>query len=130
MRMTYESFADYLGVAPRTIAYWHKRPEMVPQPHMQGVLDTALDKAPERVKAQFAALVSEIESHPPGADPLSVSADTVTASVDAYGPDPGEHARIRGVLLQPSRLDNATVAHLTRALTASAARKTASGPAF
>ena len=59
LRMTYEDFAEYLGVAVRTVAYWHKRPQMVPQPHMQGILDTALDKAPERVKAQFAVLAGE-----------------------------------------------------------------------
>ena len=116
LRMTYEDFAEYLGVAVRTVAYWHKRPQMVPQPHMQGILDTALDKAPERVKAQFAVLAGEASSVAAGTGPLSVSVDAMTTSLDAPGPDPDERARIRGVLLQPSRLDEATVAHLTQAL--------------
>jgi tetratricopeptide (TPR) repeat protein len=111
-----ESFAEYLGVAPRTVAYWRKRPEMVPQPDKQAILDTALDKAPERAKAQFAVLVSEVSSDAAGTDPLTVSADAVTASLGASGADPDERARLRGVLLQPSRLDEATVAHLTQAL--------------
>ena len=40
----------------------------------------------------------------------------MTASLDAVGPDPDERARIRGVLRTPSRLDVATVAHLTQGL--------------
>ena len=31
LRMTNESFAEYLGVAVRTVAYWRKRPEMIPK---------------------------------------------------------------------------------------------------
>jgi len=58
LRMTNESYAEYLGVAPRTVANWRKNPEMVPQPEKQALLDTALDRAPDRVKAQFAHLVS------------------------------------------------------------------------
>jgi DNA-binding transcriptional regulator YiaG len=116
LRMGNESFADYLGVVVRTVAYWRKRPEMIPRPHMQGILDTALDKSPERVKAQFAALVSEMSSHAADANSLSVPVGAMTTSLYASGPDADERARIRGVLLQPSRLDEATVAHLTRAL--------------
>jgi len=59
LRMTNESYAEYLGVAPRTVANWRKNPEMVPQPDKQAILDTALDRAPDRVKAQFAHLVSQ-----------------------------------------------------------------------
>ena len=35
LRMTNESFAESLGVAVRTVAYWRKRPHIVPQPPMQ-----------------------------------------------------------------------------------------------
>jgi transcriptional regulator with XRE-family HTH domain len=116
-RMTYESFAEYLGVAVRTVAYWHKRPEIIPQARMQGILDTALDRAPERVKAQFAALASEESgSFAAETDHLSVPVDVMTTSLDVSRPDPDERARISGVLLQPSRLDEATVAHLTQGL--------------
>lgn len=116
LRMTNESFADYLGVAVRTVAYWRKRPEMIPQPHIQEVLDTALDKAPERAKAQFAALVNEPNGCTVEAEKPPVSADFAQASLDLLGSNPDERARIRSVLLRPSRLDEATVAHLTHAL--------------
>jgi hypothetical protein len=56
LRMTNESFADYLGAAPRTVAYWRKRPDMVPLSAMQQALDRALAEAPDSAKAQFALL--------------------------------------------------------------------------
>ena len=56
LRMTNESFAEYLGVAVRTVAYWRKRPEIIPKAAIQETLDTALERAPDRVKAQFALL--------------------------------------------------------------------------
>lgn len=43
LRMTNESFADYLGVAVRTVAYWRQRPDTIPQQHMQEILDAALE---------------------------------------------------------------------------------------
>ncbi len=61
LRMTNESFAQYLGVAERTVANWRKQPEIIPQPRMQEILDTALERAPDRAKAQFANLVGEAE---------------------------------------------------------------------
>lgn len=115
LRMTYEDFAEHLGVSPRTVAYWRKRPEMVPLPHMQGILDTALDKSEERAKAQFAVLVSEMGSY--AADTARVA--TVEAATDPLGvprADPDGRARVHGVLLKPSRLDGPTVTHLTQAL--------------
>lgn len=116
LRMGNETFAEYLGVVPRTVAYWRKRPEMVPQPDKQAILDTALDKASDRAKAQFAALVGEMSSHAAETDPLSSPACAMTASLEESGPDPDEQERIHGVLLKPSRLDEVTVAHLTQGL--------------
>jgi DNA-binding transcriptional regulator YiaG len=46
--MTNESYAGYLGVAVRTVAYWRKSPEIIPQQANQEILDTALERAPER----------------------------------------------------------------------------------
>lgn len=60
LRMTNESFAEYLGVAPRTVAYWRKQPGIIPKPALQEALDAALEHAPDRAKAQFSALVSEV----------------------------------------------------------------------
>src|SRR5580658_4177744 len=57
LRMTNESFAEYLGVAVRTVAYWRERPETVPRPAIQETLDAALERAPDRAKVQFAQLV-------------------------------------------------------------------------
>jgi DNA-binding transcriptional regulator YiaG len=34
LRMTNESFAQYLGVAVRTVANWRKQPEIIPIPAM------------------------------------------------------------------------------------------------
>ena len=59
LRMTNESYAEHLGVAVRTVAYWRKKSESVPQPAIQETLDAALDRAPDRAKAQFAVLVSQ-----------------------------------------------------------------------
>ncbi len=56
LRMTCESFAEYLGVVVRTVAYWRQRPETIPKAAIQDALDTALERAPDRVKAQFALL--------------------------------------------------------------------------
>src|SRR5882724_7557514 len=61
LRMTNESFAEYLGVAVRTVAYWRKRPEIIQKPAIQETLDAALERAPDRAKAQFALLVDEAE---------------------------------------------------------------------
>lgn len=62
LRMTNESFADHLGVAVRTVAYWRKRPGMIPQPQIQEVLDAALERATDREKAKFALLAGETSS--------------------------------------------------------------------
>lgn len=61
LRMTNESFAEYLGVSVRTVAYWRKSPEIIPKPVMQETLDTALERAPDRAKAQFAELLRQAE---------------------------------------------------------------------
>jgi hypothetical protein len=74
LRMTNESFAEYLGVAVRTVAYWRERPGMVPKPAMQETLDTALERAPDRAKAQFAQLVTGAEEASLGQEPSAYPA--------------------------------------------------------
>ena len=54
LRMTNESFAEYLGVAVRTVACWRKQPGIIPEPAIQETLDAALERAPDRARAQFA----------------------------------------------------------------------------
>ena len=56
LRMTNESFAAHLGVAVRTVANWRKQPGIIPKQVIQEALDTALERAPGRAKAQFALL--------------------------------------------------------------------------
>jgi 8-oxo-dGTP pyrophosphatase MutT (NUDIX family) len=66
LRMSNESFAQHLGVAVRTVATWHQRPDLTPRSEMQQLLDTALDRAPEVAKARFSTLVDEgAEPSPP-----------------------------------------------------------------
>ncbi|MCT9932482.1 NUDIX hydrolase [Planotetraspora sp. A-T 1434] len=52
--MTGEEFAASLGVARRTVASWHARPEVVLRADMQRVLDTAYERAPAAARARFA----------------------------------------------------------------------------
>jgi hypothetical protein len=59
LRMTNESFAEYLGVAVRTVAYWRERPEIIPKPAIQETLDAALERTPDRARAQFALLAGQ-----------------------------------------------------------------------
>ncbi len=71
LRMTNEAFAEHLGVAVRTVAYWRARPGIIPQPAMQEVLDAALARAPERARALFWALQSGCGPGPAGDDPVA-----------------------------------------------------------
>ena len=85
LRMTNETFAEHLGVAVRTVAYWRARPDVVPRPVMQEMLDVALARAPEQARAQFALLLAEREhgQAPSLASPrVSVSDDV--ASLTAW----------------------------------------------
>jgi AcrR family transcriptional regulator len=66
-RMTIEDFAAKLGVHPRTVSYWRGRPDMVQRTLGQQILDDALERAPETVKARFAALIGKGFS----ADPIA-----------------------------------------------------------
>ena len=61
-RMTNESYAEYLSVSVRTVANWRGNPDVIPRPTIQDILDAALERAPDRVKAQFALLIGEAET--------------------------------------------------------------------
>ncbi len=61
LRMTNESYAEHLSVSVRTVANWRGNPEVIPRPAIQELLDVALERAPDRVKAQFAVLIGEAE---------------------------------------------------------------------
>ena len=59
LRMTNETFAEHLGIAVRTVAYWRVRPDVVPRPSMQEILDTALIRAPAEAQELFAVIAAE-----------------------------------------------------------------------
>jgi len=48
-------------VHARTVANWRGNPGVTPRPAVQEILDAALERAPDRVKAQFALLIGEAE---------------------------------------------------------------------
>ncbi|SDH41280.1 hypothetical protein SAMN05216553_12145 [Lentzea fradiae] len=58
MRLTHEAFAERLGIGVRTVASWHQKPDTKPRGDMKGILDTALEQAPDDVKARFTKLIS------------------------------------------------------------------------
>lgn len=78
LRMTNEAFAEHLGVAVRTIATWHQKPDVRPRSEIQQLLDTALDRAPESVKRRFASAIDELSGSPPG---LSEAAQALRVAI-------------------------------------------------
>jgi 8-oxo-dGTP diphosphatase len=56
--MSQDEMAALLGVAKRTIASWHERPDVVIRPELQRALDTAYERAPEAAKIRFARQLS------------------------------------------------------------------------
>lgn len=100
-RMTNEAFAEHLGVAVRTVAYWRKRTASIPQQAIQEALDAALERAPDQVKARFSMFTAqERASH---------------AEVD-NGLTPDDQSRLREVRRRPSRLDAASIESLASVL--------------
>jgi len=87
MRLSNEAFAAHLGVAVRTVATWHQKPDVRPKAEMQQLLDTALEKAPEAVRARFATLLGQGIAGPPGAEPGAAHALTVAVAVVVRGSD-------------------------------------------
>ena len=57
LRLTSEAFAEHLGISPRTVAKWRKRPDMVPSPQLQEALDTSLNLSTDDVRIRFTAFL-------------------------------------------------------------------------
>ncbi|MEV0826418.1 helix-turn-helix domain-containing protein [Nonomuraea rubra] len=55
LRLSQESFAQRLGVVTRTVANWEAKHDQPLTVHAHDLLDTALHRAPDSVKARFAA---------------------------------------------------------------------------
>lgn len=64
LRLTNESFAGHLGIAVRTVATWHQKPELTPKAEMQQLLDTALQQASDAAKTRFARLAAQQQAMP------------------------------------------------------------------
>lgn len=84
MRMTNESFAEHLGVAVRTVAAWHDRPEVVPAARMQEVLDAALERSGPQTEQRFVMLSG---ARPGVSDASSAQALTVAIAIVKRGSD-------------------------------------------
>ncbi|MFI6331982.1 hypothetical protein ACIBBG_27195 [Micromonospora chersina] len=85
--MTNERFADWLGIAPRTVAYWHSRLDTVPGSANQELLTAALDRVSEAVRTRFFSAIAKSPS--PGMPSVSDSvADFVTYAADNVVNDP------------------------------------------
>jgi 8-oxo-dGTP pyrophosphatase MutT (NUDIX family) len=81
LRMSQDEMASLLGVAKRTIASWHERPDVVIRPELQRALDTAYERAPEAAKIRFARQLSANESADIGAAGKSVALTVAIAVV-------------------------------------------------
>jgi hypothetical protein len=85
LRMSNEAFAEHLGVAVRTVAYWRERPDVILRPVTQQILDVALTRAPEQVRAHFELLLAEREHGPgPSLASSAVSISDDVASLTAW----------------------------------------------
>ena len=73
LRLTNEAFARQLGIAVRTVASWHQRPDVTPRIEMQQLLDTALETAPESARTRFLALIGQ-----PATAPIPEASDDTT----------------------------------------------------
>jgi 8-oxo-dGTP pyrophosphatase MutT (NUDIX family) len=65
LRLSNEAFARQLGVAVRTIATWHQRPDLTPRAEMQQLLDTALQQAPASARTRFATMIGTAQAPEP-----------------------------------------------------------------
>lgn len=83
LRMSNDTFAAHLGIAVRTIAMWHQKPERVPNPEMQLALDTALERASEGAKTRFANGVAELDAAPEAAADSSAPSSSPRSEEDA-----------------------------------------------
>src|SRR3569833_502930 len=129
LRMTNEAFAEYLGVAVRTVAYWRQRPDVVPRPAMQEALDTALERAPARVKSQFNLLIEQRQATD-CRKPAGTSSLWRTNTNDLDGQlSPDDESRLEGVEHHPARLAARAVESLAQVLVSQRRLEDAIGPA-
>lgn len=59
LRLTNEAFAAQLGIAVRTVAAWHRDPDVVPRAEMQQLLDSVHERAGSAARSRFALLAAD-----------------------------------------------------------------------
>lgn len=112
LRMSNEAFAGHLGVGVRTVANWRARPEIVPQPSMQEILDVALEKASEVTRSQFKAILERRKMSCDDASPWnSLSDDSNFGEVT-----PDDNDRLVMAVQEPARVDFVVVDSLATIL--------------
>lgn len=86
LRLTNEAFAKQLGVAVRTVATWHERPDLTPRAEMQQLLDTVFERASDGARARFVKLIAppslSTSATPPSGHVLTVAIAIVTRDSD------------------------------------------------
>src|ERR1700744_5703010 len=97
LRMTNESFAEHVSVATRTVAYWRKNPGITPKPAVQETLDAPLEQAPDREKAQFAALIDQAGNGkgPDSVDPFDLPGKALLGSSPGVDPEFGDSSYLQ-----------------------------------
>jgi hypothetical protein len=84
--MSNEAFAEHLGIAVRTIAGWHQKPDLRPKSEMQQLLDTAFEQASTSVKERFTALAAGGSGSAGGRNRFDGSADAPVVQLrDVHG---------------------------------------------
>ncbi|MEU5783856.1 hypothetical protein [Micromonospora lupini] len=85
--MTNEGFATWLGIAVRTVAYWHSRPETVPGSANQELLDAAVERLSDAVRSRFFQGVDDIAGEQGAAGSGSDLGVVVSDAADAVAHD-------------------------------------------
>ncbi|MET8364706.1 hypothetical protein AB0J68_17030 [Micromonospora sp. NPDC049580] len=85
--MTNEGFAAWLGIAVRTVAYWHSRPETVPGSANQELLDAAVGRLSDSVRSRFLQDIDDVARKHRGAGSGTDLGDVVSDAADAVAHD-------------------------------------------
>ena len=90
MRLSIRDFAELLGVGVRTVTKWQARgADVCLRPAMQSVLDTALERASDEVRARFELILtvdgaSTAVAMPPGPAGSSTVVARHSLSIDGW----------------------------------------------
>lgn len=76
LRQTHDEFSEMLGVARRTVATWHARPDVVLRADLQRVLDAAYETSPAAARARFLQ-----QLNPNAQEPMVSQARALTVAI-------------------------------------------------